>query len=190
MDTVIRARFRNKKEVGLVDKIIGWALRLGIFDAVKVVRVVQAFGHDTDPLAVRLTKDGRVELWANLGSNGISWGEVKRFIFSDSTRETVHQLRAGRRCKDRGKAWVWAAKNKTGSLLQTTSRRLRMVIKRTHAWITNHTTGMSNEFAQWAREVAESHAEYFRDLHKQTRPNGMARQGIADAFANSALWVV
>lgn len=188
MDTVIRVRFRSKKESGLVDKIIGWALRLSLFDAVKVVRVVQAFGRDTDPLAVRLTKDGRVELWANLGSASISWGEVKRFIFSDSTRETVRRLRAGRRRKDTGKAWVWAAKNKTDSILQTTSRRLKMVVKRTRAFAAK-TTNLGNEFAQWAREVAESHADFFRDLHK-VKPNGMARKGIADAFANSALWVV
>ena len=52
MDTVIRARFRSDREQTLVDKIISWALRLGTYDAVKVVRVTHCFHRSTSPFAV------------------------------------------------------------------------------------------------------------------------------------------
>lgn len=185
MDVVIRARFLdNKKESGLVAKIIGWALKLGLYDAVKIVRVKHCFLKPTAPFAVRVTQDGRVELWANLAGQGISVGAIKRYIFSESTRQTAIKLRAGRR-KDNGKAWIWKAANRWNGRrvhqIQETSRWLRAVIKDTKVKI----GWVDKDWRQWIREAYNEAMPNFTTLHS-VPPNGLTKPGVVAAYAEAA----
>lgn len=135
MDIVKRTRNESKAEKSLIHKVVAWAARLGIFDAVKIVRVHHAPGKvdgclvPARAIMTRVLEDGRVELWCNLADTALggklSVTRAKRHIFS---KEMVGLARRFRQGSANTTVYSSLARNRSTDLIQRSSRMVKLTM--------------------------------------------------------------
>lgn len=134
MDIVRRTTFQDQTETTLWETAIAWALKAGIYDAAKVVRVAHAFGSTNVRLVMtRVLDDGRIELWINLATTSYGWltpAKLKEHIFHPDNIALAAKLRSH---KPKTGLTYHRARNGTDDLVQRSSTRVLLTADQVRA---------------------------------------------------------